>query len=289
MHADGTVSSQMDSKSKQNKVSVQWLDDRRPTVGACPGTCTAETGTTSGCLCPITVEAQAVFDEVPSKAQLHELLKIGAFAPGNSHSCLAPCSGDVKAYVQDGGGIDNATIFECEGAYFKNAKSVVSVEGYSFRNPPVFMHETLTGRREPLEALAEVESLLDHLFFHGSTPPFLAHRLIQRLTTSSPSAEYVSAVAQAFSSGEFGGKQYSGKYGDLMATVAAVLLHPEARGQRSDPQTQNGLLREPIIKIMHVMRAMEYKSSTLGRLDVISDLQEVIGQFPYSSPTVFNS
>jgi uncharacterized protein (DUF1800 family) len=34
-------------------------------------------------------------------------------------------------------------------------------------------------------------------------------------------------------------------YGDLAATVAAILLHPEARSQTS---TTNGALREPLIK-----------------------------------------
>jgi cullin-associated NEDD8-dissociated protein 1 len=283
VHADGTVSSQMDSKSMQNKVSVQWSAGY-PTAGACPGNCTAST---SGCLCPITVEARAVFDQVPSKAQLREALKIGAHAPGSSHSCLAPCSGDVKAYVQAGEGIDVATIFECEGAYFKNAESTVSVEGYNFRNPPVFMlGATLAGREETREALAEVESLLDHLFFHDNTPPFLAHRLIQRLTTSNPSPEYVRDVALAFSQGQFGGTVYSGEYGDLRAAVAAILLHPEARGQR--PVADAGLLREPMIKIMHFMRAMEYRDATAGRLDVLMDLQDDIGQFPYETPWVFN-
>jgi hypothetical protein len=153
VHADGTVSSQMDSKSMQNRVSVQWHDGY-PTAGACPGNCT-ESASNSGCLCPITVEAQAVFDEVPSKAQLKEVLKIGAFGPGSSHSCLAPCSGDVRAHVQAGAGIDAATIFECEGSYFKNVESVVSVEGYSFRNPPAFMlSATLTERDQTREALA---------------------------------------------------------------------------------------------------------------------------------------
>jgi cullin-associated NEDD8-dissociated protein 1 len=281
VHADGTVSSQMDSKSMQNRISVHWYDGH-PAMGSCPDSCVASA---SGCICPISVKDWAVFGSVPTKAQLRERLRIGALAPGALHSCLAPCNGDVKAYVQ-AGEIDATTIFECEGAFFKNAESVVSVEGYSFRNPPVFMLGAASSRnKETREALAEVESLLDHLFFHDNTPPFLAYRLIQRLTTSSPSPEYVSDVAQAFGQGKYGGTVYSGEYGDLRAAVAAVLLHPEARGQV--PEARAGQLREPMVKTVHFMRAMEYRG-TAGRLDVFRNLQEVVGQFPYESPSVFN-
>ena len=47
----------------------------------------------------------------------------------------------------------------------------------------------------------ETEALLDHLFFHPNTAPFIAHRLIQRMTTSNPSPTYVKAVSTAFSTG----------------------------------------------------------------------------------------
>ena len=39
------------------------------------------------------------------------------------------------------------------------------------------------------------------------------------------------------------GKRYSGKYGDLGATVAAILLHPEARGPTL---ASDGSLREQL-------------------------------------------
>ena len=83
-----------------------------------------------------------------------------------------------------------------------------------------------------------------------------AHRLVQRFTASSPSPEYVSGVAQAFSQGHFGCAVCSGARGDSKATVAAILLHSEAREQR--PEAQGGLLREPMIKTMHFTRAMEH-------------------------------
>ena len=51
------------------------------------------------------------------------------------------------------------------------------------------------------QAMYETEALLDHLFFHPNTAPFITHRLIQRLTTSNPSPKYVKAVSTAFSTG----------------------------------------------------------------------------------------
>ena len=52
-----------------------------------------------------------------------------------------------------------------------------------------------------VQAMHETDALIDHLFFHPNTPPFIAHRLIQRMTTSNPSPKYVKAVATAFTTG----------------------------------------------------------------------------------------
>jgi len=158
---------------------------------------------------------------------------------------------------------------------------VVLAGGLALQNPPVFMDSEQPRVRD---ALFEVEALLDHLFHHPNTPMFIAYRLIQRFVTSNPTPEYMQAVSGAFKTGEFNGHIYSGSYGDLAATIAAVLLHSEARSQTS---TSNGVLREPYLKVVHFMRAMEYKDEK-SRPIILSNLIEVIGQFPYASPTVFN-
>jgi cullin-associated NEDD8-dissociated protein 1 len=41
----------------------------------------------------------------------------------------------------------------------------------------------------------------------------------------------------------------SGKYGDLAATIAAVLLDREARSVELDLDAANGQLREPLLKV----------------------------------------
>ena len=80
---------------------------------------------------------------------------------------------------------------------------------YSFRNAPHFMPfwrpvNTRGGASYYVQpqfrhaAEFETEALLDHLFWHPNVAPFIAHRLIQRLTTSNPSPRYVKAVSEAF-------------------------------------------------------------------------------------------
>ena len=41
------------------------------------------------------------------------------------------------------------------------------------------------------------------------------------------SLSYFCSVVDAFRSGAYDGKTYSGSYGDLGVTIAAILLHPE--------------------------------------------------------------
>lgn len=66
-------------------------------------------------------------------------------------------------------------------------------------------------------------------------------------------------------------KTYSGTYGDLAATTAAILLHDEARLPRSP---SDGALREPLLKYMHLMRSLEYKDKDPDRTVILKDLQD---------------
>ena len=114
------------------------------------------------------------------------------------------------------------------------------------------------------DAEVETEALLDHLFHHPNTAPFIAHRLAQRFTTSNPSPRYVGVVADAFRTGTYGGHAYSGEYGDLGATIAAVLSDREARATTLDADPAYGTLREPLLLVHHVLRSLNF-TSTDGR------------------------
>ena len=72
---------------------------------------------------------------------------------------------------------------------------------YTFRNAPHFL-SFLPTHKTARDAEDETEAALDHYFTHPNTAPFLAYRLIQRLTASSPSPRYVKAGAEAFASGD---------------------------------------------------------------------------------------
>jgi len=279
VHFDGQVSVDWDDMSKKLKFPVQWGSAGFPVqddAGACPTGCTADGST--ACSCSASATEIAVFSELPaSGAAVASRLKVGAFPP--TAPCVFGCGGEVEAYSANGIW-DKDTILKSGGHFYKNVDLKVELQGYEFRNPPTF---TLRANSKSKKALDEVEALLDHLFYHENTPTFISYRLIQHLTESNPSPAYVYEVQAAFRTGIFNGTTYSGKYGDLGATAAAILLHPQARARGAAV----GALRAPLLKILHFMRSMEYKDIR-DREVQFGNLQGAISQWPFSAPDVFS-
>ncbi len=139
------------------------------------------------------------------------------------------------------------------------------------------------------DAQFETEATLDHYFYHDNTAPFLASRLIQRLVISNPSPRYIKVVATAFTTGLYAkeGRTFgSGKYGDLAATFAAIYLDREARTIALDADPSYGALREPLLKVMSVMRSMNFSSTyPITRL---SNMKVDIGQMVHEFDSVFS-
>lgn len=133
----------------------------------------------------------------------------------------------------------------------------------------------------------DINYVLNHLFQHDNTAPFIANRLIQRFTVSNPSPVYINDVAEAFITGLYNGKG-SGDRGCLEATVYAILLHPEARTQSLSGDITHGKLREPYIKFIHYCRSMNLETFNTWGLYVFRDLFDKLGQEPYKYPSVFN-
>jgi hypothetical protein len=102
-------------------------------------------------------------------------------------------------------------------------------------------------------AAAAMEKVLDSLMAHPNMGPFIGKQLIKHLVSSNPSAAYVSRVATAFNAGKFQSFG-TGQKGDLAATVAAVLLDAEARGDTTTVTA--GKLREPAQMFAGVLRAL---------------------------------
>ncbi len=147
--------------------------------------------------------------------------------------------------------------------------------------------KTLLGQSIPAgqSAEQELDTALTIIFNHPNLPPFVAQQLIGKLVTSNPSPAYVSRVATAFSSGKF--QTYgSSKRGDMQATVAAILLDPEAR--RGDSTNSvvatDGKQREPVVMVASVARMFNPTTDGTG----FTWWGGNMGQSLFSSGSVFN-
>jgi uncharacterized protein (DUF1800 family) len=134
-------------------------------------------------------------------------------------------------------------------------------------------------------SVVDLNGALDNIFAQTSLPPFVCKQLIQHLVSSNPSASYVKRVADAFVAGQFAGFG-TGSRGDMQATIAAILLDPEAR--RGDvPATSvatDGHLREPILYAANLARAFGAASDGAA----LSNFASSVSEPPMRSPSVFN-
>ena len=124
----------------------------------------------------------------------------------------------------------------------------------------------------------DLAGALDNIFNHANVGPFVAIRLIQRLTTSNPSPGYVRRVAEVFNNNG------AGVRGDLGAVVKAILLDPEA--SPSMAMEIDGKLKEPLLRLTQLFKAYN-ASSTSGRYPLVGSYI-LFGQGPLQSPSVFN-
>ena len=261
-------------KANNNFFKVYWDQDNYPLndndvpSGNSCGNSACQSLTSGGCLCGITISKSRVFKAMPSVEDVLSKLTIGAFDPlayddGTFVDVLH--SNGVTAYLSAIGAFNTDTVFVVNDAYgrvhrFKNLKEHVRISGapeYFFRNAPSFM-SVLNTEAVVRDARYETEAALEHYLYHENTAPFIAYRLIQRFTTSNPNPNYVKAVAMAFRKGrydDFG----TGKYGDMEATMAAVLLEPEARSVVLNADPFIGGVKEPLLRVMALMRSMELK------------------------------
>jgi uncharacterized protein (DUF1800 family) len=310
--------------NSENWFRVRWREGHFPRAasgcGGGGGACSVVAGESGDtCLCEIDMATSAVFrdaDTVPSQAEVEEALRIGAPAPGTFDAgayalCDTPaCRARaplVRVWTRGGAEspvFDEAAIFAVDvnrtnpsatspghTRYLANKRSVVTVANatdaaaFSFRNPPQFMSLADPSQRD---ALYETEAVLDHLFYHANVAPFVATALIRQLVTSNPSPRYVAAVAAAFKSGAHAGRTFSERYGDLGAATAAALLDREARSLTLAADPTHGQIRAPLLRLVHLMRAMEYAPRDDREVELNPELGQQIGQAVYQSPTVFS-
>ena len=282
---------------------VPWKNGAFPKKsGGCAAGCVPQESDGS-CLCDVVISETAAITPAtmsgissqaltePAKLQkIEALLQIGSVDPAQDamYSEVSTNVAGVVAYYKSPHGMNKDTIFKITNTrgitFWRNKVSNVQIGTYQFRNPPHLMtfSEPTKG-----EAEYETEKVIDHFFEHPSCPPFISRLLIQRLVTSNPSPRYIKVVAEAFSTGTYDGSG-SGKYGDLLATVHAILRDREASSPTLDADPAHGKMREPLVKVLHFMRAMKYTPAN-GRQEVeMSGMEDKIGEQYALSPTVFN-
>ncbi len=129
----------------------------------------------------------------------------------------------------------------------------------------------------------DLNQALDNIFYHPNVAPFVSRILIQHLVTSDPTPAYVGRVAAAFNNNGFGVR------GDMKAVTRAILLDPEARGnKKTDPNY--GKLREPVQFMTNILRHFRVVSAdAAGQSDgVLADESKKMGQNLFYSTSVFN-
>lgn len=136
---------------------------------------------------------------------------------------------------------------------------------------------------------ASLGAALDRLAQHPNAAPFFSKQLIQRLVTSNPSPSYVQRVTAAFRASN----------GNIKATVKAVLLDAEARDMGLRDNASHGKLREPVVRITHLLRAIPHTSDAYNAARSgnrvpyylaasTDDTVTQLGQTPMRAPSVFN-
>ena len=136
--------------------------------------------------------------------------------------------------------------------------------------------KTFLGKTIPANATqqASVDAVVDAVFNHPNTGPYICKRLIQQLTLANPTPAYVGRVAAVFENNG------AGVRGDMKAVVKAIYLDSEARAGSQMP----GKVKEPVLLATSLARAIGY--ATDGYAFTTRDAG--MGQAPFRAPSVFN-
>ena len=129
----------------------------------------------------------------------------------------------------------------------------------------------------------DLSQALANIFNLPNIGPFVCKQLIQHLVTSTPSPAYVSRVAAAFANNG------SGVRGDMKAVLTAILTDEEARSGDTNPSFNGGHLREPILFLTAMVRALGFQNTnSTGSYDSLSNYSNILNQRPYRANSVFN-
>lgn len=283
-----------------SNVEAGRLEYPHTTENSCDG------GTISGtfCMCDTTVVNAAMFSALPTRDEVLSSLFVGAFDPAvmdETYSLLVETATDegVAVYKQsDLADYSEHTIFRVKDEhsngyiFLKNVKSVVSVcnGAFFFRNSPTFYDIV---DPQLISAYREVDAYLDYLDRHSNTPPFVCLNMLKHFGYSNPSTDHVFGCSSAYKTGKFTWinplnssdtiSYGSGERGDLKAVAASILLSRDALSATLDSDPTFGGLKEPLHKLMQIMRGCKFQRSLTHRRtkELLSpSAQEILGQAP---------
>eukprot|EP00804_Cyclotella_cryptica_P019739 CCRYP_009662-RC/>CCRYP_009662-RC protein AED:0.09 eAED:0.09 QI:0/0.95/0.95/1/0.95/0.95/22/166/2740 len=307
---ENTTVSYFDVQWDTSNVAVGKLEYPHVTDNGCDG------GRVSGdfCVCNTTVNTHAVYDSIPTRDAILADLFIGAFDPTvmfatNEYIALIETAIDdgVSVYKKSGySDYSEHTIFRIKDKssdsfmFLKNVHSSVSVcdGAFFFRNSPTFFDIV---DPQLVSAYHEIDAYLDYVDRHENTPPFVCQTLSKHFGYSNPSPQHVLGCSNAYKSGvftwsnpadssdtiSFGG----GKRGDMQAVSASILLSNDALSATLDSDPTFGGLKEPLHKLMQIMRSLEFNRSLTHRRTetfVSVSAQDLLGQTPYGIPDQFS-
>ena len=124
----------------------------------------------------------------------------------------------------------------------------------------------------------DLRAAVNALFYHPNTGAFIGKQLIQHLVTSNPSPAYVQRVTQKFNDNG------AGVRGDMKAVIKAILLDPEALQPRNPVVSGFGKLKEPVLLVTNLLRAMNATSDGVYLIGQTRTMDQEV----YTAPTVFN-
>ena len=183
---------------------------------------------------------------------------------GWSWYSAAPDDGTFYGWPRD----DNASVH-----------AMIAYNSFHSTSEKDFLGVTIAESPAP-DAKADLKVALDTLFNNPNVGPFISKQLIQRLVTSNPSPGYVRRVAAVFDNNG------SGVRGDMKAVIRAILTDTEARDPANSHSPGYGKLREPLLRVSHVLRAFKASSATGQWL--IDSTGDDFKQSPLDAPSVFN-
>jgi uncharacterized protein (DUF1800 family) len=136
-------------------------------------------------------------------------------------------------------------------------------------------------------AQQDLTSSLDIIFNHPNVGPFVCRQLIQHLVSSNPSPAYVSRVSAVFANNG------NGVRGDMKAVITAILMDTEARAADNNPAVDGGHLREPVLYMTNVLRALGFTPTDANAgadyaYQSLSNYATNLGERPLRSGSVFN-